>query len=64
MDEKPSDFFGKSGKSFRISVSFPNSVYSDLKKIARQKKVSLAWVIRDAVESYTAAEASLKETSR
>ena len=38
----------------RASVSFPRDVYRSLEDIARQKKVSLAWVVRDAAERYLA----------
>lgn len=36
----------------RATLSFPPEVYANLKAIARQKKVSLAWVVRDAAEQY------------
>ena len=36
----------------RASVTFPAEIYSTLEKIAKQKKVSIAWVIRDAAEKY------------
>lgn len=38
--------------SVRASISFPSSLYEALELIAKQKKVSLAWVIRDAAEHY------------
>jgi Ribbon-helix-helix protein, copG family len=34
--------------------SFPPELYQNLEKIACQKKVSLAWVVRDAAEQYVA----------
>jgi hypothetical protein len=40
----------------RASVTFPFSLYSELEKIAAQKKVSVAWVVRDAAEKYVAAQ--------
>lgn len=40
--------------SVRASVSFPPEVYRTLEEIAKQKKVSLAWVVRDAVDQYVA----------
>lgn len=40
--------------SLRASVSFPRKLYRTLEVIARQKKVSLAWVMRDAAEKYVA----------
>ncbi len=40
--------------SVRASVSFPPELYQTLEEIAKQKKVSLAWVVRDAAEQYVA----------
>jgi hypothetical protein len=48
----------KSGKSttrsrsIRVSVTFPRDQYELLDRIAREKKVSVAWVARDAVDRY------------
>ena len=39
-------------QSVRATISFPVDVYEALEEIARQKKVSLAWVVRDASEQY------------
>ena len=38
----------------RASISFPPDVYRTLEEIARKKKVSLAWVVREAAEKYIA----------
>lgn len=38
----------------RASISFPPEVYGELEKIAEVKKVSLAWVVREAAERYIA----------
>jgi hypothetical protein len=38
--------------TLRASVSFPPELYHSLENIARLKKVSLAWVMRDAAEMY------------
>jgi metal-responsive CopG/Arc/MetJ family transcriptional regulator len=40
----------------RASISFPPALYDALEGIAKQKKVSLAWVVRDAAERYLAGE--------
>ena len=40
--------------SVRASISFPPEIYETLEQIALQKKVSLAWVVRDAAEQYIA----------
>jgi len=38
----------------RASVSFPPELYRLLEQLALQKKVSIAWVVRDAAEKYVA----------
>jgi len=43
----------------RTSVTFSHEIYASLERIAKKKKVSLAWVIRDAAERYVADEAPL-----
>jgi metal-responsive CopG/Arc/MetJ family transcriptional regulator len=40
--------------SVRATISFPSDVYATLDEIAKQKKVSLAWVVREATEKYLA----------
>jgi metal-responsive CopG/Arc/MetJ family transcriptional regulator len=40
----------------RASVTFPADLYAELAKIAEEKKVSVAWVVRDAAEKYVAAQ--------
>ena len=39
-------------KTTRASVSFPNDLYETLEEIAKDKKVSVAWIVRDAAEKY------------
>jgi metal-responsive CopG/Arc/MetJ family transcriptional regulator len=36
----------------RASISFPPDVYETLERLAKEKKVSLAWVVRDAAAEY------------
>ena len=36
----------------RASVSFPEDQYAELERIALQQRVSLAWVVREAVQTY------------
>lgn len=38
--------------STRASVSLSPDVYDTLQALAREKKVSIAWVMRDAAEKY------------
>jgi predicted transcriptional regulator len=47
--------------SCRASASHPPGLHRELAKIAKQKKVSLAWVIRDAAEHYVEAKWPLLE---
>ena len=42
------------GTSVRATISFPSELYKTLEGIAREKKVSLAWVVREASEQYVA----------
>jgi metal-responsive CopG/Arc/MetJ family transcriptional regulator len=44
----------KSEASTRTSVTIPGEVYKSLESIAKKKKVSMAWVMRDAAEKYVA----------
>lgn len=39
-------------RATRASASLPPELYQMLQDIAKQKKVSVAWVIRDAAEKY------------
>lgn len=41
-------------KTLRASVSFPSDLYTTLERIAQEKKVSVAWVVREAAERYVA----------
>lgn len=38
----------------RTSVSFPREVYRTLEDLAKRKKVSMGWVVREAVDKYIA----------
>jgi predicted DNA-binding protein len=58
----------KNGAQPRASITFPPELYQTLEGLAKQHKVSIAWVVRDAVEKYVADKwplfASVPETSR
>jgi len=45
----------------RVSVIFPPTLYEILESIARNKKVSIAWVVRNAAEKYVAEQWPLLE---
>lgn len=43
----------------RTTVSIPAKHYSQLEELARQNKVSIAWVVRDAIDRYLTERAPL-----
>jgi predicted transcriptional regulator len=43
-----------SGLKIRVSIGFPSDVHETLDRIAKEKKVSLGWVVREAVDKYLA----------
>lgn len=45
---------GSDAGTVRATISFPAEHYAELERMAQEKKVSLAWMVRDAVEKYLA----------
>ena len=45
---------GSAAPSVRATITFPLDIYESLEGIAKQQKVSLAWVVREATEKYVA----------
>jgi len=43
---------GTHERTVRASISFPEEQYEVLERIAAENKVSLAWVVRDAIDGY------------
>ena len=41
-------------KAPRQSVTFAPKTYEELERLAKEKKVSIAWVVREATERYIA----------
>lgn len=62
--ETPTGTGRKTDRPVRVSVSFDAADYAELKDIARYKRVSTAWVVRDAVASYLDARAPLLSRDR
>jgi predicted DNA-binding protein len=54
----------KGERSPRLSVTIPVETYDSLERIAKKKKVSLAWVVRDAAERYVSDELPLFRGTR
>ncbi len=46
----------RGGSQPRVSVTFPPELYATLVELARKRKVSVAWIVRDAAEHYVAAQ--------
>lgn len=51
LQEKHHDS-GAQERTVRASISFPEAQYQVLERIAAENKVSLAWVVRDAIDGY------------
>lgn len=63
MDEKWSaKGLKKAGNQPRASITFPPELYRSLEDLAKVKKVSLAWVVREAAELYVARQTDLGST--
>lgn len=50
---------GSQSRTARASVSFPTELYETLERIATEKKVSVAWVVREAAAVYVVDKAPL-----
>lgn len=48
----------------RMSVSFPTDLHRTLEQIAKEQKVSVGWVVRDATEKYVSERWPLLGTRR
>ena len=46
-------------KTTRITVTLPLGSYQTVVRMARHRKVSTSWIVRDAVEKYLAADVPL-----
>lgn len=49
----------RSGMQPRVSVTFPPEMYSTLVDLAKKRKVSLAWIVREAADKYVADQGPL-----
>jgi predicted transcriptional regulator len=54
MRKKPSarTTAGQQASGTRITVTIPPQDYAAVRSLAKNKKVSAAWIVRDAVEKY------------
>ncbi len=49
MPQRP---ISDSEQTVRISISISKTAYLELENISYEKKVSLAWVVRESIEKY------------
>lgn len=49
----------KPAKAPRQSVTFTPTTYAELERLSKEKKVSIAWVVREATEHYIAGQSPL-----
>jgi len=50
--KKPGRPRGQQQPSVRTTVTIPSETYQVVEALAEQKKVSMAWVVREAVDQY------------
>lgn len=50
-------------ETLRASVSFPRDLYDIIERIAKEKKVSVAWIVRDAAEKYVSSNGPSSPTT-
>lgn len=51
-------------KTIRTTVSIPAEDHAELERIAEDKKVSVAWVVREAIDRYLTTEFPLRSGNR
>lgn len=65
MSSKTSELGGANDeRTIRLSVSFPESQYHLLERVAAEHRVSVAWVVREAVRQYMEAKWPLLSARR
>ncbi len=47
----------------RTTVTIPKNDYEEIERIAREKRVSVAWVVREAVADYLVEEFEVPKTT-
>jgi len=52
MERRGAKIRAQNKAQVRATISFPPDIYETLEIIAKGKKVSLAWVVREAAEQY------------
>lgn len=55
---------GKNARQPRASITFPPKVYRMIEALAKEKKVSIAWIVREATELYVAGQSLPSDKSK
>ena len=56
MERKKKKIKARNPVWVRASISFPPELYGSLAELAKHKKVSLAWIVRDAADKYVSGQ--------
>jgi predicted DNA-binding protein len=64
QEQGPSKETRKAVRQPRASITFPPKLYRTLESLAKEKKVSLAWVVREAAEMYVAGQPNVASKMR
>ena len=59
MAKSPKPPHNRESATARLSITIPPEDYADIKTTADRKRVSIAWVVRDAIHQYLRNEAPL-----
>jgi hypothetical protein len=54
----------KPARQPRASITFPPKLYRTLEILAKEKKVSIAWVVREAAEKYVTEQSLQSEKTQ
>lgn len=63
-DKKSAREKAKPHRQPRASITFPPKLYRTLEGLAKEKKVSIAWIVREAAEKYIANEPIRSDKNR
>ena len=59
IGEQPMSSTKRHNTSTRLSITLTQKQHREIKRVAKRKRVSRAWVVRDAVDQYLEARAAL-----
>jgi predicted DNA-binding protein len=63
-DKKHGKEKAKPQRQPRASITFPPRLYRTLETLAKEKKVSIAWIVREAAEKYVTDQSLQSEKTK